>query len=50
MGSLPDVDVELVHRRIFADELDGGAGVEHVEAAMPAPHLVERGGDARLVW
>ena len=47
--SLPDVDVQLVHRRIFADELNGGAGVEHVEAPMAAAHLVECGGDARLV-
>ena len=49
MRSLPDVDVELVHRRVFADELDGGAGVEHVETPMAAAHLVEGGGDARLV-
>src|SRR5215208_7003305 len=49
VGSLPDVDVELVHRRVFADELDGGAGIEHVESPMAATHLVKRGGDARLV-
>src|SRR5829696_5577876 len=49
MGLLPDVDVKFVHRRIFADELDGGAGVEHVEAPMAATYLIECGDDAGLV-
>ena len=46
MGALPDVELELVDRRVLADELDGGARVEHVEATMAAADLIERGGDA----
>ncbi len=46
---LPDVDVELMHWRIFADELDGGASEEHIQTAMATPNLIERGGDTPLV-
>jgi hypothetical protein len=49
MGSLPDVDIELVHRCVLADELDGGAGVEDVEASVTTPDLVECGNDARFI-
>jgi hypothetical protein len=38
-----------MHRRILADELDGGAGIEHVEPTVPLSHLVERGDDASFV-
>src|SRR5215212_3736756 len=47
--ALPNVDVKFVHRGIFANELDGGAGVEHVEAPMAATYLIECGDDAGLV-
>ena len=46
--ALPDIDIQFMNRRIFADQLHGRAGVEHVKAAVSAAHLVEGGLGCRI--